>query len=191
MSKMAWECRRETELVMNAREGNFEAFDALVARYRPGAVLMARQIVNSCEQAEDAVQESFFSAYKALPQLADPGLFAHWLGAIVRHRSRRLASGDRRGNLPLDDLILAHVPSISFEVESRARSDAVRCAVAGLPDEIRTVVHLYYLDDWKVATIAEFLGQPVTTVKWRLHTGRMQLRKVLSLEMEESNGSGK
>ncbi|MGC5371869.1 RNA polymerase sigma factor, partial [Klebsiella pneumoniae] len=63
------------------------AFDELVARYRGAAVIIALQILKSRDRAEDAVQDSFLSAYKSLPQLADPGSFAHWLGSIVRHRA--------------------------------------------------------------------------------------------------------
>ena len=192
MSKFPRESHREAELVTSAQNGDLGAFNTLVGRYRSGALVLARQILPNREQAEDAVQDSFLAAFKALPQLVDPDLFANWFGSIVRHRSRRLAAGAAKHRLlPLDELILSYAPSISAEIETKARSDIVRCAVAGLSEEVKPVVHLYYLEDWRVGTIAEFLALPESTVKWRLNTGRKLLRKVLSEELEESNESGK
>ncbi|MDR3688459.1 MAG: sigma-70 family RNA polymerase sigma factor [Fimbriimonas sp.] len=191
MSNATRTCIDEADLVKAAREGSFDAFDALVGKYRSGALSIARQIVRSEELAQDAVQDSFFAAYKALPQLSDTGSFPQWLGAIVRHRSRRIASGALRLTVPLDDLILAHVPSIAVQVESRLRNEAIRGRVAILSDELRVAVELYYFDGWQVATIADFLGIPVTTVKWRLHAARNQLRKGISQDWEDIDESGK
>jgi len=177
--------RQETELVVQAQAGDLAAFDALVTRYRPGALVLARHVSGSHDIAQDAVQDAFLAAYKALPQLGDAEKFPAWFGAIVRHRAKRIASGERNERLPLDDVILLHAPSIVLEIELRARSEAVRCAVSRLPEEIRPIVELYYIEDWDVRQIAGFMALPATTVKWRLHSGRNLLRASLTDRNEE------
>lgn len=181
---MEWE-DREARLVWAAKVGDLAAFDELVHRYRPAAVLTARAILKSQDLAADAVQDAFLSAYKWLPQLEDANRFGSWIFAIVRHRALRLGAGERRTHLPIDELISAHVPSIHKQVEDRADFAEVRCAVKRLPEDQQAVVELYYLNEWSVCAIAEYLGLPKTTVKWRLHAGRNQLRTLLSQQLEE------
>ncbi len=161
------------------------AFDELVHRYRPAAKLTAQGILGSRELADDAVQEAFIAAYKSLPQLEDAARFGSWVFAIVRNRSLRIQAGERRTQLPIDELISAHIPSIHEQIEDRSDVAEVRCAIKRLPRESQDVVELYYLNEWSVAAIAEYLGLPKTTVKWRLHTSRRQLRTLLSEQIEE------
>ena len=183
--------QKEGELIALASNGDLKAFDRLARHYRPGAMALAWNILRNRDRAEDAVQDAFLSAYKSLPQLADSTHFAQWLGAIVRHRSKRMAIGERRDLLPLDELILAYVPSISSDIESDEQRENVRSAISGLPDDLRTTVELYYLEDWRVAQISEFLSLPITTVKWRLHQGRNHLRSALPNPLEENYESAK
>ena len=86
--RMDWG-RDESELVWKAKVGDLSAFDVLVWRYRPAAVLTARGILPTRELADDAVQDAFISAYKSLPQLEDATRFGSWISAIVRYRALR------------------------------------------------------------------------------------------------------
>ena len=191
MGREAWSSWNESELVSLAQLGDLNAFDQLVAQYRPGALALAKQIARPIEAAEDAVQDSFLAAFKALPQLSDLEKFASWFGSIVRHRACRMAVGDRSDHVPIDELILSHSPSISEQIEQRADSGAVRCALMNLPEDVQIVMDLYYLEEWDTRQISEFLALPITTVKWRLHQGRKLMKATLSEQMEEFNGSGK
>src|SRR5690349_11616300 len=108
-----WEGPSEAMLVAAAAAGDLGAFDALVRRYRPAAVMVASQIVATREQAEDAAQDALLAAYAALPQLVDQERFGAWLGTIVRHRARRLASGERRQTVPIDEVVLSYSPALA------------------------------------------------------------------------------
>jgi len=186
MEVMTWHGPSEATLVAAAIAGDLGAFDALVRRYRPAAILVASQILDTREQAEDAAQDALLAAYAALPKLADPARFGAWLGTIVRHRARRLAAGENRRMVPIDRVVLSYTPALAERLGEQDDRRKVRCALKQLPREVLPVVELYYFDHWPVRQIAGFLGLPETTVKWRLHAGRKQLRALLP-EPENNN----
>ncbi len=184
MRRDGWDEGWEAALVMAARAGDLRAFDALARHYRPGLVLIARQILPTREMAEDAAQDALLAAYSALPRLDDPARFGAWLGAIARNRAARLSRGERRQPVPLESVVLAYVPAIAESLAASETDGKVRCAIANLGPDVRPVVELYYEREWSVREISAFLGVPETTVKWRLHTARMRLRKWLP-DLEE------
>jgi RNA polymerase sigma-70 factor (ECF subfamily) len=174
----------EDELVRRAQLGELQAFNRLVERYRSGCIWQARQILSTRELAEDAVQESFLSAYKALPNLSEVHNFPAWLGAVVRNASLRLLRGTPKNWTPIDSVILAHTPSLQAEFDVKSEAKEICCAMNLLIDDLKLPMELYYLEDWSVSRIARFTGIPATTVKWRLHTGRRLLRARLPHLME-------
>src|SRR5207248_10692580 len=137
-------------------------------------------------------QEAFLLAFKALPQLQDAAKFSGWLCAIARHRARRVAARDRRAEptepSEIDRLLLARSSELAVHPEEtlgrKLASAAVRAALAELPPEHQVVLRLRYYEEWPVARIAEFLTLPITTVKWRLHQGRLLMRRRLDEGME-------
>lgn len=165
-----------TRLVFAAREGDATAFGQLVARYRPTAVLVAVAACGDREVAEDAVQDAFLTAHRALRNLDEPAHFGPWLAAIVRNRARRLAGDKERvRSMPLHlvEEVGAHPPPLPCpEAE----------AIANLPEGIRESMDLYYLQEWSVGEVAALLERPVTTVKWQLHAGRALLRKRFEIQ---------
>jgi len=80
----------------------------------------------------------------------------------------------------LDEVIVAYAPSIVERLLEDERGKEIRCAVAGLPADIREATGLHYLQGWTAGQIAEFLSTPLTTIKWRLHTARRLLRTRLT-----------
>ena len=166
-------------LVLAARAGETDAFEALAARFRPTAFLVARSVLGDREAAQDAVQDAFLTAFRALEGLEEPTRFGPWFAAIVRNRAKRLArEGYRVHTRPLSTLdreILASAPSLAGSIPEPGEE-----ATHALPDGIRESMLLYYFDGWSVGDIAALLDRPVTTVKWQLHAGRALLRKRLS-----------
>jgi RNA polymerase sigma-70 factor, ECF subfamily len=185
----------EETLVIQALLGDLAAFDTLVRRFRRAVILVAEQNLGSREAAEDVAQEVFLLAFKALPQLQDPAKFSSWLYAITRHRARRVAMQASRSQATepsqLDRLILTHSQALSLhpaeEVARRSERAFVPEILARLPSEYRIVLQLRYYEEWPVAQIAEFLLLPITTVKWRLHQGRCQMRRYLTTHQERED----
>ncbi len=172
---MTWEQEQELEWVLAAQAGDFSSYDHLARRYRPGLVaLVGKRLCR--DAAEDIAQEALLVAFKALPGLQSPDRFRPWLGAIAKNLAGRHYGRTAR-HTTLDSVILSYAPSIVEDLHLSIRSRQIREAINGFSHELRSVVDLYYVHDWSVSDIAEFLAIPATTVKWRLHTGRTQLRQ--------------
>ena len=187
MERDGWDEDREATLVRAASAGDLSAYDLLVRRYRPAAVAVAGQVLRNREQAEDAAQDALLAAFAALPHLEEVRRFPAWLSTIVRHRALRISQGERRASVPIDRVILSYTPALSESLAADGERRKVLEAIEQLSAELRPVVELYYLDDWTVREISSFMGLPETTVKWRLHTSRKQLRGLLSTEEEEKH----
>lgn len=183
----------EIELVMAALLGDLRAFDALVRRFRGAIIIVAEETSPCREQAEDVAQEVFLLAFKALPQLQDPAKFSSWLYAIARHRARRVSmqASRMRPTEPsiLDQLLIANCAELgkhpADECVRRAERAYVPELLAELPPDFRLPLRLRYYEEWPVQQISEFLMLPVTTVKWRLHKGRLLMRRLLLARQQE------
>jgi RNA polymerase sigma-70 factor (ECF subfamily) len=179
---------RDEELIRDARQGNREAFDELVRRFRNSLIVIAQQATGSQELAEDVVQDALLQAFHALPQLRDPGKFFGWLGVITRSRARRVGARDQRYEpTPSESLEhLLHTARGEHGLEAdealvrASEQSAIRSALAQLPPEHQAVLRLYYFEQWSVRQIAAQLEIPAATVKWRLHRGRHLMRERLT-----------
>jgi RNA polymerase sigma-70 factor (ECF subfamily) len=79
----------------------------------------------------------------------------------------------------VDDNLLASAESLASEVEREAMMQKVRRALVGLPAEQRHILELAYFEGLSHTEIAERTGQPLGTVKTRMRSGLMSLRKAL------------
>lgn len=176
----------DTALVRQALAGQKKAFADLVAKYQDYAYGTAVAIVSDFDLARDVVQESFLAAYRDLRKLREPAKFPGWLRRIVRNmayralrelkRVRALAGGSELVAEPMDTGL---TPDLSAEEAERRR--IVRGALGRLNEKNREAVSLYYVDGLSYAQIATFVGVTETTVRGRLHRGRAELRKELTM----------
>jgi RNA polymerase sigma-70 factor (ECF subfamily) len=172
----------ERELVGLALEGDARGFAGLVRLHQRRAYGVARAIVLSHEDAEDAVQEGFLRAYQALDRF-DPGQsFGAWLNRIVANAALDLA---RRKKVRVVEELSDSMPSPfrdpAVDAELRAR---LQGALAQLPERSRAVIVLHDVEGFTHAEIGEMLGIPGGTARSDLHHARQRLRKLLE-DMKE------
>lgn len=186
-----WQEFADEELVVAALLGEIAAFDVLVLRYRQAVLAAVQRQISHRALAEDICQEAFLLAFKALPQLADTRRFGAWLHAIARRQAIRRSRGEARAaaHTPLDELILEHSQVLSESgwdrLEREEELEAVRQAMATLPEEFQLVLRLRYWSEMPLERIAAFLGLPLSTVKWRLHRARALMRERLTAVLAE------
>jgi len=170
-------------LVRMAQCGRLDAYDALVARYRRAVFAIAMRHVSSRECAEDAVQEAFLKAFRHLRMLHDPDRFAPWLYAIARQvcvdGGRRDSADRSRLQSAIDQAVLDSSRAIRGVEDAaihRVEAESLIASLRELPEELAVPIALQCEEDWSLARIAEFVGVPVSTIKWRMHEGRKRLR---------------
>src|SRR5487761_106718 len=168
---------RDGDLVRLARDGDPVAFRLLVERHQPMARARARSLCGNPSDVDDVVQEAFLRAYIGLDRLRDPDRFAGWLGSITANVCRGLQRRPPVTLLPdwpesLHPVAAAGLPS----AEALDRADAVRAAVAGLPEGQRRAVALHYYADRPAGQVAESAG----AARASLHKARLRLRAYLA-----------
>jgi RNA polymerase sigma-70 factor (ECF subfamily) len=173
--------------------GDADAFRDVVERYSPYIYRVALFHLRSPHDAEDAVQEIFFRAFKSLSSFRLGRRFKPWLVAIALNHLRT-ASGRKQRRRSLEARILREtVPESSDPVElllEKDTRDAVREAILGLPATLKNAALLYYVHDMSVADISEALGLERENVKSRLHRARARLRRILEGRATDSSHPG-
>ena len=167
------------------RVGDSLAIERLVQTYQQDVYRLALSILDDSDDADDATQEVFVSALRALESFRGNASFKTWLFSITVNVCRtRLHRQKRRGSLQqiLQSLFVqnqAHPENEAIQSES---DSALWPAVHTLDEKHRIPVILLYYHDLSVNEIAETLGVPVGTVHSRLNHARERLRALLKEE---------
>ena len=173
-------------LLARLRQSDPTAFDELVLLHQDRVFRLARRLLGWNGEAEEVVQEVFFSAYRQIGQFRQESGLSTWLTQITlnqcrsrqRHRSRWLKwLGKRR---PTE-------PEIAKDaVEQDETSQQVRHAIQQLSPADREVIVLYYLEDRPGKEIAELLQTSAGAIDVRLHRARQKLKVMLTALVENS-----
>ena len=189
--------RRDRILMERARDGDLDAFNDLVELYQDHLHALVARMVPDRDQADDAVQEAFFSAYRNMHAYRG-GSVRSWLSRIAINAAmdaQRLKK--RRPAQPYPELEddtwqppagpEADPERTSLLVE---RNRALAAAMATITPDQRAAIILYDVEGYDYAEIAEIQGVSLGTVKSRIHRGRLALRAKLEGRMELFRGDG-
>lgn len=180
----------DQSLVARLRRGDPAAFESLVRAHGGRLLSVARRFLGSNEDAEDAVQEAFIKAFKAVSTFEERSQLHTWLHRIVVNASlMKLRERRRKPQESIENLLPTFTADGHQVTESREWSDAVferketasivRQAIALLPDQHRVVLVLRDIEERDTAETAAILGTSTTVVKVRLHRARQALRTLL------------
>jgi RNA polymerase sigma-70 factor, ECF subfamily len=187
--------RRDLILIERARSGDLDAFNDLVTLYQDSLFALVVRMVPDRDQAADAVQEAFFSAYRNLSSFRG-GSVKSWLNRIcVNAAMDAQRARKRRPAQPYPELEdESWQPRAGDEVDPERiavfaeRSRALAVAMSHITDDQRTAIVLYDVEGYDYAEIAEMTGVSLGTVKSRIHRGRLALRDLLADRMELFRG---
>lgn len=184
----------ERDFVSRLRGGDERAFERLVREQGGRLLSVARRFLRDEEEARDAVQECFLSAYRALDRFDQGSRLSTWLHRIVINAClMRLRSRRRKPEDPIEDLLpkfqadghqVNHpTPEWGGSAETLlARSETrsiVRQAIDSLPESYRAVLLLRDIEELSTEEAAKSLGVTENAVKIRLHRARQALRGLL------------
>jgi RNA polymerase sigma-70 factor (ECF subfamily) len=175
----------DRSLVEAVTSGDRDAFRRIVESESPAVFRTCYRILGTVPEAEDAAQETFVIAYRAIDTYRGEGAVGAWLARIAaRQAFRRLSQ--RREASSLDVVDTTANASTDADPLGQAlaaeRQAAVRIAVAALPEPYREVVALRFFGELSLAEIAVVTDRPVGTVKTHLRRGLGRLREALGEE---------
>ncbi len=192
----------EAELVEKLRSGDDAAYATLVQTQSGRMLAVARRMLGDEADAQDAVQEAFISAWKAIERFAGVSRLSTWLHRIVVNAAlMKLRSRKRRPEVSIEALLpgfledghhqsepVAWKKSAQDLLESRETRDFVRELIDQLPQDYRNVLLLRDIEELDTRESAELLGVTPNAVKIRLHRARLALRGLLDPHMRGDGG---
>ena len=167
----------ENVLICRLREGDYEAIDEIVEKYKNPLFAFILRIINNHETAEDIFQETWLRVIRYIHGFRSESKFSTWLFQIALNLCRDSERKKKRWlSVPIED----HEDSFICEPEiNPARifeAHQVRKIVSELPAKMREVIILRYFHDLNDQEISEIVGCPVGTVKSRLYRASEILR---------------
>jgi RNA polymerase sigma-70 factor (ECF subfamily) len=169
----------DVQLLLRVKAGDQQAMTDVFDRYGGMVYSVALRVLKDPGQAEDVMQEIFFQVWK------NPGLFVEgrgslgaWLAVMARNRAID-AVRRRKPTDPVEDVVLTSSTNLASEVERNSMMEKVREVLKGLPLEQQKSVELAFFEGMTHAEIAAKTGDPLGTVKTRIRSALMSVRKAI------------
>jgi RNA polymerase sigma-70 factor (ECF subfamily) len=189
---------QEEALVAALRAGDDAAYEKLVREQTGRMLAVARRFLRNEDDARDAVQDAFLSAFNAIGNFEGGARISTWLHRIVVNAAlMKLRTRRRKPEESIEDLLPrwledghAASPAAAWSAEKRLQRDQLRALVQEsidrLPDTYREVLMLRDIEELDTQETAEMLGISNNAVKTRLHRARQALREVLDPALREA-----
>lgn len=180
----------ETELISQVLKGNMNAFTFLVNRYQKLVVHITGRLVQRHDDLEDVCQEVFLKVYQNLGKYRNECKLSTWIAAIAYNTSiNYLRKFKKFDEVEPDDSAAFRnlTESSSADYEQTDLHRYVREQVERLPVQYRTVLTLYYLDEFSYLEIEQITGMPEGTVKNYLFRAKMLLKEKLRFIVDKNS----
>lgn len=188
----------ETALVAQLQRGDAEAFETLVRQHGGRMLAVARRMLGDEHAAQDAVQDAFLAAFRALGEFGGQSQLSTWLHRIVVNASlMKLRTRKRKPECSLESLLPRFLedghqaePATPWTVSAETACESeeirrlVRECIDSLPEIFRTVLVLRDLEQVPTEEAARLLDVTESVVKTRLHRARLALRGLIDRRLQ-------
>jgi RNA polymerase sigma-70 factor (ECF subfamily) len=166
-------------LLTRIQRGEEAAMATLFDRYSKVVYSVALRVLRDPAAAEDVLQDIFMQIWRKPESfVSSRGSMGGWLAVVARNRSidslRRRKPSDS-----VDEIALASPYNLAEEAERSVMMERARGVMIGLPPEQRKVVEMAFFDGLTHSEIAELTGDPLGTIKTRIRTALLVLRKAM------------
>jgi RNA polymerase sigma-70 factor, ECF subfamily len=178
-------------LLAQARGGHSEAFDALCQPHTRRLLRNTYRITRNCEDAEDALQDSFLRAFLHITKFDGRSAFSTWLTRIAinsalmiirKRRGSRLTDMGVPGELGTEELewdVTDHAANPEQSYAQREIENILVSEIRALRPTIRTAIEMQHLQEMSTREAAGRMGISVAAAKSRLFHGRVALRSAM------------
>lgn len=177
--------RDDQSLVAASRAGDATAFEQIVERHRRTVYQVCYRFVNNHEDASDLTQEAFVRAWKGLPKFKGDAALSTWLYRIaVNVCLNRVAAKKvpQHEELDAERMVDTRTEAPGANLVTAERAEAVRRAIASLPERQRATLILRTYHELSHQEIADILGSSVGAVKANCFHALANLKKILGRE---------
>src|SRR3954454_15548945 len=164
----------DPRLVARVRAGDEAAFAVLYDRHHRALLSFCRHMLGSAEDGEDALQQTFIRAHRALLAGPLPDAVRPWLFAIARNRCKTMLAARREACVPVEDVEVSF-DGLADDVRNRADLRELVSDLSRLPEEQRGALVLFELGGLSQAEIGSALGVPAGKVKALVFQARTEL----------------
>ena len=174
---------KDNVLISRAQSGDEAAFAELMRTHYAHVYGVVIRIVNNPHDAEEVVQETFFSAYRGLPQLEDRSKFKSWLTKIARNRARDRLRKQRMDTVLIDEVsadTLQTPDTVGDQLIRDEQRELIRRAMETLPQKDREIARAYYLDGASYDELIQTHGMSYKAISVRLSRVKQKLAKRLA-----------
>ena len=203
----------ELNIIKKIQSGNVNAFEDLVNMYKDKAMTLSMRILKNTEDAEDALQEAFIKAFRAISdkQFEERSKFSTYFYRIVyntaidfykKHKSKTYNLINIDAKRTNEDGEVTDITSYEMEIDrnryqmsSQFETDrealdgemqeAVNRYLEEIPEKYSTILTLFYINDLSHEEIAETLRLPLGTVKNRIFRAKDRLKEIMSKNYSE------
>jgi RNA polymerase sigma-70 factor, ECF subfamily len=193
----------EKQLIAAAKSGRRAPFGELCERHMKQVSCVTRRIIRNREDAEDAAQECFLSAFVHLKDFDGRSQFATWLTRIAINAAlMKLRKNRGAREVPMDEPnpsfepiaqreFRYDAPDLEESCSLRERKRIVKSAISGLRPRVRNVVELIHLQEHSIRETAQILGISTGAVKGRMFHAKIALHRMPLLQgVGSSNCAG-
>lgn len=176
---------QDAQLLARVVDGDHDAFNQVMRNHEDRVFSVCLRIMGNREQALDATQETFLTAFRKAGQFKGNSALGTWIYRIaVNTCYDQLRKQRRRRTEPIPE----HLDPADYTAEDAVDSAGVRPeiqrALAAIPADFRTVVILSDIEGMGLPEVAEILGVPIGTVKSRVFRGRRLLAEELGNQIQ-------
>jgi RNA polymerase sigma-70 factor, ECF subfamily len=166
-------------LISAVRSGKQDAMAQLYDRYSAVVYSVALRVLGDTGAAEDVLQEIFMQLWRNPGAFdASRGNLAPWLAVITRNRAVDLLR-KRRPQTEISETIVSVEPDLAAETDRGRVTEKVRGVLKEMPAPQRQALEMAYFEGYSHSEISEKTGEPLGTIKTRIRSGLILLRKAV------------
>jgi len=170
-------------------EGNTNAFNILVDRYKDLVFSLALKMVKNREEAEEVAQDTFIKVFKSLSQFNGDSKFSTWIYKVTYNTCLdRLKKHKREQQVvSIDEFNTNQIKSIDNtldKMENEEREKAIQDCIQLLPADDAFLLTLFYFEEQSLEEIAKVIGLTANNVKVKLFRSRKKLTTILKEKLE-------
>ena len=186
----------DNEIIRRVIDGDQRAYAELVDRHKDKAMTLAMRMLKNRHDAEEALQDAFVRAFRALQSFEWKSSFSTWFYRIVfnvcstalnKRGNTNLLAIDEENNEELKIEIPSTDEEPDIEFEGKEFSEIVRAEIDKMDESYSSILTMFFLQEMSYEEIIAVTGLPLGTVKNRLFRARMQLRSAVLLHFSDIN----